>query len=445
MATLTIKNVGPIKEVLDLKLNKVNVFMGPQSSGKSTIAKIISYCRWVEKRRILDGFFREDFYETFKTFHKLEDTYFPSNAYFKYDGDYCSIEFSSKKKSKVNIVRKENVKFENSKRIYIPAERNFVASMLNLGGYKSTTNNNVMNFLYDWYEVKKLYSKENMLHMPELSVSFYHIESEDKDVVVLSKGKEIILQNASSGIQSMTPLYLLLDYLTKTLYQKKLVLSPFEREQKLSEIEKETKSFMGSKYKEMREDLEKISEQYEQKKVDDENFRAKLEGLRTDLTEEKEEEFVKSVSNAVFLIRTAYLNYSHSQFIIEEPEQNLFPSTQRDLVYHLLKLITGERDHQLTVTTHSPYVLYALNNCMMGHLVNSQLQGEEQKEYLTNDFLSNKSWIDPKSVSVWEIENGELRNIQDKDNIISENYFDKKMTDLVEEYYLMLNYYKNEK
>ena len=49
MSTITIKNIGPIKEVVEISLNRINVFMGPQSSGKSTIAKIISFCTWVEK------------------------------------------------------------------------------------------------------------------------------------------------------------------------------------------------------------------------------------------------------------------------------------------------------------------------------------------------------------------------------------------------------------
>ena len=49
MTTIKIRNIGPIKEVEEITLNRVNVFMGPQSSGKSTIAKIISYCTWVEK------------------------------------------------------------------------------------------------------------------------------------------------------------------------------------------------------------------------------------------------------------------------------------------------------------------------------------------------------------------------------------------------------------
>ena len=56
MAHLIIKNIGPINEV-EFDLNKINIFMGPQSSGKSTIAKIVSYCAWLEKRVSLEQSF----------------------------------------------------------------------------------------------------------------------------------------------------------------------------------------------------------------------------------------------------------------------------------------------------------------------------------------------------------------------------------------------------
>ena len=136
----------------------------------------------------------------------------------------------------------------------------------------------------------------------------------------------------------------------------------------------------------------------------------------------------------------------NSQFIIEEPEQNLFPETQRDLVYHLLEKCFNKEGNRLTLTTHSPYILYALNNCMMGELVNSQLEGNcEREEFLENKFLSEKSWVDPQLVSAWEIEDGQIRRTQDKDHIISENYFDIKMTELTDEYFQLLNYYKDEK
>ena len=48
MAYLKIRNIGPVSSVA-LELRAVNVFMGPQGCGKSTIAKIISFCRWLEK------------------------------------------------------------------------------------------------------------------------------------------------------------------------------------------------------------------------------------------------------------------------------------------------------------------------------------------------------------------------------------------------------------
>jgi predicted ATP-dependent endonuclease of OLD family len=41
MNTLTIKNFGPIKDI-SLNLKKVNLLIGTQGSGKSTIAKVLS-------------------------------------------------------------------------------------------------------------------------------------------------------------------------------------------------------------------------------------------------------------------------------------------------------------------------------------------------------------------------------------------------------------------
>lgn len=56
MAQLIIKNIGPIKDI-DITLNKVNVIIGPQSSGKSTINKIACFCSWVEKKVSLEQSF----------------------------------------------------------------------------------------------------------------------------------------------------------------------------------------------------------------------------------------------------------------------------------------------------------------------------------------------------------------------------------------------------
>lgn len=53
MVTIQIRNIGPIKEA-EFRLNKVNIFIGPQSSGKSTIAKLVSFCQWLEKYIVIN-------------------------------------------------------------------------------------------------------------------------------------------------------------------------------------------------------------------------------------------------------------------------------------------------------------------------------------------------------------------------------------------------------
>ena len=54
MKHLTIHNFGPIKDV-DIELGRINVIIGPQNSGKSTVLKIACYCDWIEKHKYRPG------------------------------------------------------------------------------------------------------------------------------------------------------------------------------------------------------------------------------------------------------------------------------------------------------------------------------------------------------------------------------------------------------
>jgi len=434
MATITIKNVGPIQEA-ELTLNKVNVFMGPQSSGKSTIAKVISYCTWVEKdvatNQSLDEYKANgNFRKRFEDFHRLNG-YFKENTEIYYESDIIKLHFRN---NECFIGWVDKYAYKRSKIEYIPSERNLI--ILPFIYKVDLSNNNIRDFLFNWLTLRTKYHKENQVKILNLPVAYYYQErmglGEDHIISTDENNPyDILLENASSGLQSLAPLIVSLKYMTEWIYENEEDIS-FEKQQKGNRVRKQLmKELVHEKYypKEINRNDVYFIEKNEQ--IPSFNVASVDEGAK--------ELILQCYEIILNLDRTFF-----TQFIIEEPEQNLFPETQRDLMYHLLQLITGERDHNLTITTHSPYILYALNNCMMGGLVYAQLQGEEKNEYLTNDFLSVKSWIDPKLVSVWEIENGMLRNIQDKDNIISENYLDQKMTELTDEYCQMLNYYKNE-
>ena len=414
MNRITIRNIGPLKNVT-LDLNKINVIMGPQSCGKSTIAKIISYCQWVEKRFILDGEFRYKFSEQFMDFHRISDMYFDDNSLIEYKSNVVEISYSGKKKIEKIIKINKGLDFINHKNIYIPAERNFVSVIPNLGKFKET-NDNIMNFLYDWYEVKKKYTKENKFPILNFHISYYHKQALDSDILVLNEiEKELLLNNASSGLQSVLPLLLLIDYLTQGLFNVKIPDSVNEK--------KEMKVIINSVINDLIENDVQIKKLIKQL--------------------ENEQKIIYSLSDIEKIAKKIIKSrdYNYSRFIIEEPEQNLFPEAQRDLIYYLLHRINDKkRDHKLLITTHSPYILYALNNCMMGYLIKDNMPEKEQ-----NQLLSKDSWIDPKLVSVWEIEEnkGTIKPIQnEKTGTVSKHYFNRIMNNVMDEYYKMLNYLK---
>ena len=127
----------------------------------------------------------------------------------------------------------------------------------------------------------------------------------------------------------------------------------------------------------------------------------------------------------------------------KEPEQNLFPEAQRDLLFYLLTAINHGRNHRLVITTHSPYILYALNNCLMAYAVKNKMPKEEYQELDCKEVV-----LDSKEVAVWEIENGMMRadihsvngTIQDKDGLIRANYFNRIMQGIMSDFNNMLNY-----
>ena len=382
MATIEIRNIGPIKEVPEITLNSVNVFMGPQSSGKSTIAKIISYCTWVEKDvatsqslKEYDGTTR--FKDELESFHKIK-SYFRADSYIRYTSDTVEIIWENET---CRLCWVNDLAYKLSKVSYIPSERNMVilpeARRVELGS------TNVRSFLFDWFTACE---KCTDLPILNLGVNYHYVEAKEEDHIRGGEGDskyDVLLSNASSGLQSLTPLLVMIEYLTKWVYEEKT--PSYEHAQR-------EKAFL-TLYKELPSDL---------------------------LTE---------------LSQQLYETHN-TQFIIEEPEMNLFPETQRDLVYHLLNKCLEREGNRLTITTHSPYILYALNNCMMAGLVYDKMD-EESKGRLK----CGTSKISPSDVSIYEIREGVVKRVQKEDGLIQDNYFDQQMGKLMDDFYLMLNYY----
>lgn len=434
MTHIIIRNIGPIKDV-ELDLNKINVFMGPQSSGKSTIAKIISFCSWYEKNTILGSRPQMDFYKDLIEFHNLEDNYFCDESYIDYETANCHITFKGSEKDAVLVrttVDSNNI-FRNEKIEYIPAERNIVA-VPGIGQY-TESKNNILSFLYDWFRAKRENKENKKFSLPLSSLSniaYYYVQEEDADKMLLESGKDIKLQHASSGLVSVTPLLIVFDYVINGIYSEKRTQSPFET----INIQSKLKSLDLSNNNEIREMISQLN------LLDD--AIKNLLANDTPQVQTQKDELLKRMDDAQKKVikQIGYdSDYNYSKIIIEEPELNLFPKSQQDLVYYLLEVLVREqREHKLVITTHSPYILFALNNCMMGGLINDNITDKER-----DTFPTHKSWINPERVSIYEIHDGKLKCIQDEDGIIEDNYLNQAYKENSSEYLSLLNYYEDEK
>ena len=414
MQHLIIRNIGPI-EAVELELNKINIFMGPQSSGKSTIAKIISYCLWIEKNVCLLRKYK-DIEDNFKLrleeFHHLDD-YINQDSYIRYESDYVCITYKPKEYISCIIEEKERIKsfdYKRAKVIYIPAERNLIA----VPGWTSFNlpNDNLKSYTIDWGFTRRLFTKESPLQIKHLDVNYYFDDKNTKDFIQ-NDGVETLLTSSSSGIQTSTPLYLLQKVFCQ--YNKELA---------------KNNSF---------EDASTLETVFQ-------FFRLRTT-VREDVTPPESEYFwykgkyciVKpGMKDKVIKVLDNYTEIQRVQSVIEEPELNLFPETQQKLIYELISDATNS-ENQITITTHSPYILFALNNCILGGLVRNNIPEEDRPT-----FESYPSWIDPKLVSVYEIQDRTIRRIQDEEGIIKDNYQNQAYKDNINEYVGLLNYYDDE-
>ncbi|MEW4924407.1 AAA family ATPase [Algibacter sp. 2305UL17-15] len=128
--------------------------------------------------------------------------------------------------------------------------------------------------------------------------------------------------------------------------------------------------------------------------------------------------------------KTETHNYN---FVIEEPELNIYPETQHELIKYLIKNCQDNQQNHihrknLILTTHSPYVLASINNLLLAFEKGKTFNKEVQR------IIPKGSWLNPNNFIAYELKNGKARKIMDdklgqiKNNMIdnaSENFADE--------------------
>lgn len=99
---------------------------------------------------------------------------------------------------------------------------------------------------------------------------------------------------------------------------------------------------------------------------------------------------LQSVLPLVMVMDYSFGMKCFNSFVIEEPEQNLFPSNQRELLKFILSRC--KESLNVVITTHSPYLLSYLNVALLlGRVISEYGEDSLKDNGYTDDFVSLKS------------------------------------------------------
>ena len=398
MNRIRIKNFGPIKEGCQsndgwIEIKKVTVFIGNQGSGKSTVAKLISTFTWIEKA-LVRGDYNKKWFERknklknqYLNYHRLEN-YFKINGADKtvieYEGDAFSIVYENGSLIISEVLNKE---YPLPQIMYVPAERNFITYVKTPKELKLSSES-LKEFLTEFDN-----AKNEMKGLENLPINNVGIEYDKLNDTLNLKGEgyKVKLTEASSGFQSLVPLYLVSGYLANSV-------------KKQSETNKETMSS-----EEMQRFKKGVKDIWDNNNLTDEQKRLAL-----------------SVLSAKFN-KTAFVN------IVEEPEQNLFPSSQWQVLQSLLKFNSMNKGNKLIMTTHSPYIINYLSIAIQGEYLENKIKKSSNKEILLTKLYSlipKESLISASNVVVYQLneKDGSIMKLEAIDGIPSDrNHLNKAL------------------
>ena len=387
---IRIQHFGPIAESGELDIKAVMVFCGQQGSGKSTIAKLISTCSWIEKALARKEIARKDitaknFRNRYCGYHYLTNFFIEGKTYIHYQGELVDIQYRN---DTIAVIEKENNLYRMPQIMYVPAERNFMVAV-----EQAEKIRNLPPALVTLQQVFKKALNVGDYKIPIDGFSV-HYDKLNKITWLHGKNYRLRLHEAASGLQSVIPLVVVSAYLSMMVKRGE---SHEMSAEELDKLQREVNSILEDK--------------------------SLNEALRRILIERLN----KRYKNECFLN------------IVEEPEQNLFPLSQRDVLHRLLTVFNENTFNGLIITTHSPYIIDELSLAVKAGNVIKKAGGKDINEKI-GKVLPVASCLSAEQLAVYEIkDDGCVVQLPTYDGLPSDdNYLNASLMESNERFNLLL-------
>ena len=383
---LIVKSFGPVKD-LDIIFKKVTLFIGDQGTGKSCVAKLFSMFKWTEKvlsqKKYKLSYFEQ--YNRFKTklcaYHRIE-SFINENSYIKFEGNLYDFLYEN---GNFSVTEKNHDIKGISKVMYIPAERSIVSVAENKSKLLKELPDSSETFSDEFVNAKKFF--QSGYNLPFEGLRFEYDSLNDTGWIHGANYK-VRLINASSGIQSSLPMCIVSEYLSSKISDKEEV--------KLSKEEKD-----------------------------------KLEKRVAEIMQN--EEFSDSIKDMMIRQLSDANRYNQLINIVEEPELNLFPRSQMEVLKSLIYNNASSDENMLVFTTHSPYSLAIINTMIMG--AKAYANANEELRNQIESILPVKYQINDDNIAVYRLSSSDAIYCQSVINpntgLVSKNELDSASDDIM--------------
>ena len=380
MQKIIIKNFGPINNA-EIDIKKILVLIGDNAIDKSTIIKLISLFSWLEKDLFRGSEKTKEWLEkenrlssSFLPYHRIE-SFLKPDSIIEFYGEAFVIKYNNKKMS---VEKQTDNDYQLPQIMYVPAERNFTT-------YMRTTKNFQSEGALQDFEREYFNAANNLKGSLSLPIRDFEIEYNKRHEMLYLKNKnhKIKMTDAASGFQSSVPLILVSDYLSKLVQNNNEAMTSGE----IREFEKEIDKILNSKH----------------------------------LTEKQKQITISKISAlSKKFNKKAFIN------IVEEPEQNLFPVSQKQMLESLVAICNQNKNNKLFISTHSPYILTILNNLLFAQRV---IDKNEKSESEVSEIINEITRINTNAFSAYVLEDADNGSeikllIDETTGMIAQNYLD---------------------
>ncbi len=394
--SLIIKHLGPIQEC-KMNLKQFSVLTGPQSNGKSTIAKTVYFFRSVKQdimqiimlggpqavtgrdnsrwERVLTQRLKEKFMQLFGTSWVM-----PQNMEVEYTyADNVWIRISLREGRHDNEVNYINIDYSTAIQDYLTDldEHRFLDLT---AAQKDHELNQLEQLFNDTFETVFVPAGRNLITLLSTQLNYIFTSLEGSQLrnidFVTKRYTELILKLKPLFSKGMDGLWAE----EKNTKKRSTGVNPA-----INQLLKDAKTVLQSKYRNV--------DGEERLYLDERRY------IKINLASSGQQEVVW-----VFNLLFYYLLEDKKIFLIlEEPESHLYPESQR-IIGEVLALFAN-CGNEVLITTHSPYLLGTINYLLMAH------QCPVSKEENIKAKIHKAKWIDPTCAAAYFIQKGYMTNI----------------------------------